>query len=201
MPSCSSSRFWKQRRVPATHSMSDATDSNSGGHWTVVFAAVAALGVIGAVVGVVVKSIRDDAPSRQEAVEARGATVMPFDLKATTHTFDATDTGGIQTVVADDPSDNEQIALIRSHLRKEVQRFRRGDFGDVESIHGHDMPGVRTLAANADSLDVTYGDVDHGGEVVYASGDPAMVTALHDWFAAQLRDHGADAHAGHHDGG
>lgn len=83
MPSCSSSRFWKQRRVPATHSMSDATDSNSGGHWTVVFAAVAALGVIGAAVGVVVKSIRDDAPSRQEAVEARGATVMPFDLKAT----------------------------------------------------------------------------------------------------------------------
>ena len=179
--------------------MSDMTESsNRGGAWSVVFAIVVALGVVGTVVGVVLTSIRDDAPSRQEAVAARGATVMPFDLEATTHTFDAADTGGVQTVVADNPTDQEQIALIRSHLQEEVQRFRRGDFGDPESIHGHDMPGLRTLAANADSLDITYGELDRGGEVVYASADPTIVTALHDWFAAQLRDHGAHAHASDH---
>jgi hypothetical protein len=180
--------------------MSDLTESsNSGGPWSAVLAIVVALGVIGAVVGVVVTSTRDDAPSRQDTVAARGAAVMPFDLEATTHTFDATDTGGVQTVVADDPTDNEQIALIRSHLQEEVRRFRRGDFGDPESIHGHDMPGLRTLAAHADSLDITYGELDRGGEVIYTSADPTIVTALHDWFAAQLRDHGPHAQAGEHE--
>jgi hypothetical protein len=182
--------------------MPETTESSSGGgRWIVVFAIVVALGVVGAVVGVVVTSVRDDGPSRQETVAARGASVMPFDLDATTHAFDATETGGVQTVVADDPADDKQIALIRSHLQEEVRRFRMGDFGDPESIHDHDMPGVRTLAANAGLLEITYGELDDGGRVVYASADPQIVTALHDWFAAQLRDHGAHAQADDHESG
>jgi len=164
-------------------------------------AVVAAVAVVGTVVGVVVTSVRDDGRSRQEIVAALGATVMPFDLDATTHSFDPTETGGVQTVVADDPTDNEQIALIRSHLQEEVRRFRRGDFGDPESIHGHDMPGLRTLTANVDSLEITYRKLDDGGEVAFATADLQIVTALHNWFSAQLRDHGAHAEAGDHDGG
>ena len=181
--------------------MPEPTESDSGDGWSVVVAVVAALAVVGTVVVVVVTSVRDDGLSRQETVAARGATVMPFDLDATTHSFDATETGGVQTVVADDPTDNEQIALIRSHLQEEVRRFRRGDFGDPESIHGHDMPGLRTLTANVDSLEITYRELDDGGDVVYAAADPQIVTALHDWFTAQLRDHGAHAQARDHDGG
>ena len=51
---------------------------------------------------------------RQEEVAARGAEVMPFKRRATTHVFTKTPTGGLQQVIAKDPSDTEQIRLIRS---------------------------------------------------------------------------------------
>ena len=53
--------------------------------------------------------------SRQDVVAARGADVMPFSLKATTHVFTKTDQGGIQQVVAKDPKDAQQVRLTREH--------------------------------------------------------------------------------------
>ena len=41
--------------------------------------------------------------SRQEDVARKGATVMPFDLMRTTHFFDDTKSGGIETITARDP--------------------------------------------------------------------------------------------------
>lgn len=57
-----------------------------------------------------------------------GAEVMPFDLDATTHMFTDTATGGIQDVVANDPSDGANIELIRRHMEEEAA-----------------MPGLSTL--------------------------------------------------------
>ena len=138
----------------------------------------------------------DELTARQQEVSERGAAVMPFDLEATTHIFAPTDDGGVQTVVADDPSDQEQIALVRSHLREEVAAFSSGDFGDPAAIHGHEMPGLSVLEARSDRLTITYEDKPDGGEVTYRSSDPVVVQALHDWFAAQLMDHGDDAESG-----
>lgn len=161
--------------------------------WLVPVVIAVASMVIGGVVGGVVVSSRDEQRTRQEEVADRGAVVMPFDLTATTHVFDTTDDGGIQTVVADDPEDRDQIRLIRSHLREEVARFEVGDFGDPEAVHGHQMPGLAVLDANADALTISYRDVSDGGEITYRSDDQVVVAALHDWFAAQVSDH--DTHA------
>lgn len=69
-----------------------------------------------AVVGVALAGCGgDDQTDRQSAVAERGATVMPFDLDATTHTFTNTHDGGVQTVSVDDPSDVAQIDLTRDH--------------------------------------------------------------------------------------
>lgn len=68
--------------------------------------------------------------ARQEEVAQRGAAVMPFDLEETTHVFEKTQTGGVQEVVADDPNDTEQVALVRGHLEEEAAAFRRGDLSD-----------------------------------------------------------------------
>jgi hypothetical protein len=152
------------------------------------------LTAIGVVVGVVARS--DDATSRPDAVAERGAVVMPFDLDATTHVFDATSTGGVQRVIADRPGDSEQVALIRSHLRHEVERFRAGDFGDPASIHGHEMPGLAVLERSSARLAIAYRDVQAGGEVTYRTDAPDVVAALHDWFGAQLADHAAHAVTG-----
>ena len=83
----------------------------------------------------------DELTQRQESVAAAGAQVMPFDLDATTHIFTDTDTGGIQDVVADDPTDVANIEMIEQHLAEEAAKFRTGDFSDPESIHGSTMPG------------------------------------------------------------
>ena len=134
-----------------------------------------------------------DAQRRSEVAEA-GRTVMPFDLDATTHVFEKTPDGGLQTVVAD-ADDAEQVGLVRAHLTEEAERFARGDFHDPAMIHGEDMAGLHALMMGHDRITIAYREVERGAEIRYASEDAAMVEAIHQWFDAQLRDHGEHAQA------
>jgi hypothetical protein len=133
---------------------------------------------------------------RQADVAQRGSSVMPFDLDRTTHRFSKTDSGGVETVVADDATDSTQIALVRQHLRAEAERFGRGDFTDPGRVHGDDMPGLAALRASAGRLAVAYRDITSGGQITFSTGDPALVAALHAWFDAQVSDHGQHAEHG-----
>jgi hypothetical protein len=133
------------------------------------------------------------AQTRQEEVAARGAKVMPFDLEQTTHVFQKLDDGGLQKVVVKDPSNKKQIALIQNHLKEESEKFRKGDFSDPAKIHGEDMPGLAQLKAGARKIDVHYTALPDGAQIRYTTKDPKMVTALHQWFTAQLSDHGHHA--------
>lgn len=135
----------------------------------------------------------DAAISRQAVVETRGATVMPFDQNLTMHHFVPSDSGGVEMVVVIDPSDVQQVDLIRSHLRDEAERFVRGDFSDPAAIHGAAMPGLSVLEAAGGRLNIGYGNLAGGAQISYASSDPAVIAAIHDWFAAQITDHGAHA--------
>ena len=130
---------------------------------------------------------------RQTQVAARGAEVMPFDLEATTHQFTKSPTGGRQTVVADEPGNQAEIAAIRQHLKKEEAAFQAGDFSDPASIHGEDMPGLAILEANGDALDIRYVEILDGAAVDFVTADAQLAEALHDWFDAQVIDHGDHA--------
>jgi hypothetical protein len=156
----------------------------------------AATAIAGGVIAAVALGGEDQ--TRQQAVADRGAKVMPFSLDATRHVFNATATGGTQRVVADDPRDHEQIRLVREHLREEATAFQRGDFADPASIHGEDMPGLADLRAGYTRFTVRYRDLPDGAQIDYRTTDPSLVTAIRDWFDAQLGDHGADAQAGGH---
>ena len=134
----------------------------------------------------------DSQTTRQAEVAERGREVMPFDLERTTHIFKPLPTGGLQQVISDD-DDHEQIALIRTHLLKEVERFQAGDFHDPAMIHGNEMPGLHTLMTRADEITMTYQELPDGGEILYTSKDEAIIEALHLWFEAQLSDHGHHA--------
>jgi hypothetical protein len=129
-------------------------------------------------------------------IEARGAQVMPFDQKKTTHIFRKTDGGGVQSVVVKDPADQRQIELIRSHLREEAEKFRQGNYEDPARIHGMDMPGLKELEAGYTRVAVGYADLPDGGRITYTTAEPALVSALHAWFDRQVMDHGAHAKAG-----
>lgn len=135
------------------------------------------------------------APStaRQAEVAERGRSVMPFDLDRTTHQFAKTNTGGVQTVTADDPADTTEVALVQQHLQQEAERFRRGDFTDPARIHGSDMLGLAALRGSAGKISVDYAATANGAHITYTTGDSALVTALHSWFDAQVSDHGAHA--------
>jgi len=130
---------------------------------------------------------------RQTMVHDMGSQVMPFDLDKTTHVFEMTDTGGVQRVLVKDPSDTNQIALVQQHLQHEAMQFRAGDFADPTSIHGTDMPGLHDLAAGAAKISVEYTALPDGAQIAYTTQDPQLITALHQWFGAQLSDHGRDA--------
>ena len=132
-----------------------------------------------------------DAP-RQDRVEHNSEKVMPFRMSSSKHIFTPTPKGGVQRVIVHG-GNAEQVGLVRSHLRKEAAAFRRGDFRDPASIHGGDMPGLRAMHAGSSRIGVRYADVPNGAEITYATDDPALVSALHAWFAAQVNDHGSHA--------
>ena len=129
---------------------------------------------------------------RQAEVAEAGSMVMPFDLDRSTHVFEKTDFGGIQVVASDD-GDVEQVRLIREHLAEEAERFAQGDFHDPAMIHGDDMAGMHALVMGHDRVTIVYRDVQDGGEIRYETDDEALIQAIHDWFDAQVSDHGEHA--------
>jgi len=130
---------------------------------------------------------------RPGMIHEAGQHVMPFSLEATLHVFEMTREGGIQDVVVREPGNQEQIDLIRQHLQEEAELFGQGDFSDPASLHGADMPGLAELAAGASRMQVVYSELPDGARITYTTADPALVTAIHRWFGAQLSDHGTDA--------
>jgi hypothetical protein len=130
--------------------------------------------------------------SRENQVEQKSQKVMPFSMDATMHMFDPTASGGVQTVRVTN-GDAKQVILVRSHLRKEAAAFAGGNFADPAAIHGDNMPGLEAMHAGAKRIAVRYVDVQDGAKIVYATQDPALVSAIHAWFKAQVSDHGAHA--------
>jgi hypothetical protein len=135
----------------------------------------------------------DGSADRQADVAERGAQVMPFDLDVTTHRFEPTDNGLIETVVADRPDDAEQVALVQQHLTEEAGRFRNGDYGDPAAIHCNDMPGLAVLEDRAASIAIDLTHLADGARLTFTADDPALVDALHLWGKTQTADHGQHA--------
>jgi hypothetical protein len=56
------------------------------------------------------------------------------------------------------------------------------------------MPGLAALrTAKQGQLHVQYKELPNGAEITYSAEDKALITAIHQWFDAQLADHGSDA--------
>jgi len=152
---------------------------------------LATLGTLGVLFGAGWLTLPED--NRQATVHDMGAQVMPFDLGQTTHIFEMTESGGVQQVVANDPEDSAQIALIQQHLQHEALRFSAGDFSDPSSLHGGDMPGLEAIAAGVGQVEIEYSTLSAGAQINFSTEDLQLITAIHRWFGAQLSDHGSDA--------
>lgn len=136
-------------------------------------------------------ALADQAAHRAD-VEQKSEGVMPFSMALTKHVFTPTANGGTQAVLVPD-GDGKQIALVRSHLRKESAAFARGDYSDPAAIHGSAMPGLAALQRSRGKIAVNYADISGGAKIVFVTHDAQLVDALHRWFSAQVRDHGSHA--------
>ncbi len=83
--------------------------------WLLGLIALAASATVAGIV-FVGSSSNQKTSNRQAEVAERGANVMPFDLEKTTHIFQASSDGGVEIILANDPSDNQQIKLVQQHL-------------------------------------------------------------------------------------
>jgi hypothetical protein len=135
------------------------------------------------------------AETTQQHVHSMAKHVMPFDMAKTEHVFRMTESGGVQTVQSRDPAAQEQVRMIRMHLKQEAASFQAGNFADPAMLHGADMPGLKELSEGAAQIKVTYSDTPAGGQITFHSDDLRLITAVHRWFGAQLSEHGADARA------
>ena len=135
--------------------------------------------------------------ARLNEVQARGVHVMPFDLNKTLHIFTKVKQGGVQQVIAKNKNDTEQIQLIRQHLAKISREYNQGDFSNPVKIHGENMAGLQTLkTAEKGSLSIVYKELPDGAEIDYSSEKPELISAIHQFFDAQLSDHARHAVSG-----
>jgi hypothetical protein len=128
----------------------------------------------------------DDA--QQNMVMEHGSQVMPFDESQAMHMFLPSATGGVVEIVVHDMNPT-QIALVRAHLLQEAAKFARGDYSDPAYIHGKTMPGLVQLASGSSRMSVHYFETPSGAAITLVSTDQPLITAIHEWLAAQERDH------------
>lgn len=147
-------------------------------------------------------ALETGSPKQIDEVHQRSQQMIPFALDQTLQTFSKTVHGGVQHIVAKSADNAQEIKLIQAYLLKIANEFRKGDFSETERMHGADMPGLTQLKmAETDDIKFEYKALPNGAQIHYSTEYPQYVQALHEWFDAQMSDHGNDAipeHIQHH---
>lgn len=147
-------------------------------------------------------ALEKPSPTPIDDVHQRMQQVVPFTLDQTLLTFTKTVHGGIQHLVAKSADNTRQIKLIQAHLLEIANQFRKGDFSVTERMHGAGMPGLAQLkTAKTDDIKFEYEALPNGAQIHYSTEYPQFVQALHEWFDAQMREHGSAVlpeHSQHH---
>ncbi|MFZ0456478.1 MAG: hypothetical protein WCE54_19620 [Ignavibacteriaceae bacterium] len=126
-------------------------------------------------------------------IHKRSPMVMPFNMSKVTHYFIKTKDGGNLIIKTKNPKDTVQAALVREHLKKEQALFSNANFRDPKTLHGMNMPGLKILSKSKGKFKVDYKELADGAQLEFTSKDSVVISAIHKWFDAQLRDHGSDA--------
>ena len=124
------------------------------------------------------------------ALDARGATFMGFDQKATAHHFILTKEGGRIEVTAKDAKDTASVTQIRDHLRHIATVFGKGDFALPGLVHDTKaVPGVDAMKKQAVGLSYTFEEIDRGAHVRITGASPGAIAAVHEFLRFQITDH------------
>lgn len=147
-------------------------------------------------------AVEKDSPKPNAEVQQRTQHIVPYAVDQTKQMFTKTVHGGIQHVVVKSADNTEQIKLIQSYFLKMSDNFTKGDFSETERIHGANMPGLAQLKkAHPYDIKFEYKALPLGAQIHYSTEYPLLIVALHEWFDAQMKDHGntpISEHSKHH---
>lgn len=128
--------------------------------------------------------------------------LVSYDTQQALESFSKTVHGGIMHIVAKSADNIQQIKLIQQYLRQTAAEYKKGDFSSTERFHGADMPGLAQMkSAKADDIRYDYKTLQNGGQIHFSTEYPHLLNALHQWFDAQIKEHGSAAlpeHEQHH---
>lgn len=128
--------------------------------------------------------------------------LVPYDTKQANESFSKTVHGGIMHIVAKSADNTQQIKLIQQYLRQTAAEYKKGDFSSTERFHGSNMPGLAQMkSANAGEIRYDFQALPDGGQIHFSTEYPHLLNALHNWFDAQIKEHGSVAlpeHEQHH---
>jgi hypothetical protein len=123
-------------------------------------------------------------------MDDRGAAVMGFDQRRTTHHFLLFDDGGAIDVGVADASDASNRDAIRSHLPHIAQMFAAGNFDAPMLVHDStSVPGTTSMTARRDRIRYQYIETPNGGRVNIATTDADALAAVHAFLRFQIADH------------
>jgi len=127
--------------------------------------------------------------AKHTKVDERGDQVMGFSHEKTKHTFRLYKDGGAVEVRANEASDAESIAQIRSHLKKIANEFAAGEFGEPKEIHARMPDGLDVMKELGDAIRYEYREIERGAVVRATTSDPRAIDAVHRFLRFQISDH------------
>ena len=144
----------------------------------------------------------EHAPGNTEQNKPTSAPLVPYDSKQAYESFSKTVHGGIMHIVAKSADNASQVKLIQHYLQQTATEFNNGDFSSTERFHGPDMPGLAQMkSAKSGDIRYVYKALPNGGQIHISTEYSQLLTALHHWFDAQIKEHGnapIPEHGQHH---
>lgn len=122
-------------------------------------------------------------------VDHRGDRVMGFSHEKTKHTFRLLRDGGAIEVRANDVSDAESVALIRSHMQEIAKEFAAGTFTKPQEIHARMPDGVDVIRELGAEVAFRYEELDRGARVRVKTENARGREAVHAFLRFQIEDH------------
>ncbi len=129
------------------------------------------------------------AAAHHESVDQRGDHVMGFSHEKTKHSFKLHKDGGAVEVRANDASDAESVAAIRTHLQEIAKELASGNFSKPKEIHDRVPDGVVVMKELGPSVSYRYEEIERGARVRIATSDSRGIEAVHQFLRFQIDDH------------
>src|SRR5262249_184145 len=97
--------------------------------------------------------------------------------------------GGIIEVDVNDSSDDENLQLIRRHLKEIAAEFQRGIFQKALATHNEVPPGVLKMQQLQLSINYAFSESARGAFVRISSSNGVAVAVIQDCLRYQIREH------------